>query len=151
MVPFALPASAAGVSSVTCAKVSSPPLKGATATSTFATCTPAAFKAGGTGGTTKSPPPGSASGTVGFKVSWKGGMGTTTAAISFKPAAGLGKCPKIGGFTRLTIKGTVKVVTGKAKSTIKVGEPVTASQCVVVKAGPTAGKSQLEPGTKFKL
>jgi hypothetical protein len=149
--PLALPASAAGVAHVTCAKVSSPPLKGSAATSTFATCTPAAFKLGGKGGTTKSPPPGSASGQVGFKVTWNGGMGTTTAAISFKPAAGLGKCPKTGGFTRLTIKGTVKVVTGKAKSTIKVGEPVTASQCVVVKAGPTAGKSQLEPGTKFKL
>jgi hypothetical protein len=150
--PLALPASAASlVSHVTCAKVASPKVTpGKTTSSTFATCTPVAFKLGGAGGTTKTPPAGSASGSVGFKVTWKGGMGTTTAAITFKPAAGIGKCPKTGGFTRLTIKGTVKVVTGKAKSTIKVGEPVTASQCVVV-SGANAGKSQLETGTKFKL
>src|SRR5450755_3119244 len=55
VVPLAMPASAAGVSHVICATVSSPPIKGGAATSTFAKCTPAAFMLGGTGGTTKTP------------------------------------------------------------------------------------------------
>jgi hypothetical protein len=150
--PLALPASAAAlVSHVTCAKVTSPKVtpKGAAA-STFATCTPAAFKLGGSGATTKTPPAGSASGSVGFKVTWKGGKGTTTAAIAFKPAATIGKCPTTGGYKRLAIKGSVKVVTGAAATTIKVGEPVTASECVVL-SGANAGMSQLEPGTKFNI
>jgi hypothetical protein len=150
--PLAAPASAAPlVSHVSCAKVTSPKVTpGKSAPSTFAICTPVAFKLGGAGTTTKTPPPGSASGSVGFKVTWKGGKGTTTAAIAFKAAATLGKCPKTGGYKRLTIKGTVKVVTGAASTTIKVGEPVSASQCVIL-SGANAGQSSLEPGTTFKL
>jgi hypothetical protein len=76
-------------------------------------------------------------------------MGTTTAAISFKVLKTLGKCkaPYTG---RISAKGTVKVVTGKAAQTIKKGEAVSATQCVVL-SGAQAGKSALEPGTKFKL
>jgi hypothetical protein len=150
LVPLALPASAAGVSHVTCGKVSSPPLKAGAASSTFALCTPAAFKLGGTGGTQKTPPPGSASGSVGFKVTWKGGKGTTTAAIKFAVQKTLGKCPATGGYKRLAVVGTVKLATGAAAAISKVGEPVTASQCVII-SGAKAGQSMLEPGTKFKL
>ena len=149
-VPFAAPASAALASSVTCAKVSSGPLKAGKASSTFATCTPAALTLGGSGSTTKTPPPGTPSGSVGFQVTWKGGKGTTTAAIKFTVQKTLGKCPATGGYKRLAVVGTVKVATGAAKTITKVGEPVTASQCVVL-AGANAGQSSLEPGTKFKL
>ena len=149
-VPLAVPASAALVSSVTCTKVSSTPLKGSTASSVFSGCTPAALALGGAGGTTKSPPPGSQTGTVGFKVTWKGGKGTTTAAIKFAVQKTLGKCPAAGGYKRLAVVGTVKVATGAAAKITKLGEPVTASQCVVV-SGAKAGQSMLEPGTKFKL
>jgi hypothetical protein len=149
-VPFALPVSALS-SSVVCAKVTSAKLtpKGAAA-SVFASCTPTALKAGGTGATTKTPPKGSVKGSVGFKITWKSGKGTTTAAVQFKQNPAIGKCPKTGGYKRLTVKGSVKAATGAAKAITKVGEPVTASQCVVV-AGGNAGKSMLEPGTKFKL
>jgi hypothetical protein len=151
LVPLATGASAAAaVSHVLCGKVSSPPLKGGTASSTFASCTPAALTLGGTGSTTKTPPPGSQSGTVGFKVTWKGGKGTTTAAIKFAVQKTLGKCPATGGYKRLAVVGTVKVATGAAAAIAKVGEPVTASQCVIV-SGAKAGQSMLEPGTKFKL
>jgi hypothetical protein len=149
-VPLALPASAALASSVTCTKVNSTPLKGTTASSVFSGCTPAALKLGGKGGTTKSPPPGSQSGTVGFKVTWNGGKGTTTAAIKFAVQKTLGKCPATGGYKRLAVVGTVKVATGAAKAITKLNEPVTASQCVIV-SGANAGQSMLEPGTKFKL
>jgi hypothetical protein len=149
LVPFAAPASAAGTSHVTCASVTSGKLtKAGAAASIFKSCTPAALKSG-KGSTTKTPPKGSTSGQVGFKVTWDGGKGTTTAAISFKKnPAGKGKCAS--GYTRLTVKGTVKASTGAAKTITKVGEPVTASQCVIG-SGPNAGKSTLEPGTKFKL
>ena len=146
----ALPASAALTSTVTCTKVSSPPLKGGAASSTFTGCTPASLTLGGKGGTQKTPPPGSQSGSVGFKVTWNGGKGTTTAAITFAVQKTLGKCPATGGFKRLAVKGTVKLATGAAKTITKIGEPVTASQCVVV-SGAKAGQSMLEPGTKFKL
>src|SRR3954468_11546754 len=141
-VPLAAPAGAA-TSSVTCAKVTSGKLTAAgAAASVFATCTPAALKAGGKGSTTKTPPKGSASGSVGFKVTWNGSKGTTTAAIKFKQNPTIGKCPKTGGYKRLTVKGTVKAATGAAKAITKVNEPVTASQCVVV-SGTNAGKSML--------
>jgi hypothetical protein len=147
LVPFAAPASAAGTSHVTCAKVTSGKLtKTGAAASVFASCTPAALKSG-KGSTTKTPPKGSTKGQVGFKVTWDGGKGTTTAAISFNKTT-QGKCPS--GYTRLAVKGTVKAATGAAKAITKVGEPVTASQCVVG-SGANAGKSMLEPGTKFKL
>jgi|tagenome__1003787_1003787.scaffolds.fasta_scaffold20828785_3 hypothetical protein len=146
-VPFASPASAALTSHVTCAKVTSGKITAAGAKSTFASCTPATLKSG-TGTTTKTPPPGTKKGQVGFKITWSGGKGTTTAAIAFTTQKTRGKCP--AGYARLAVKGTVKVATGAAKAITKVGEPVTASQCVLT-SGPNAGKSQLEPGTKFKL
>jgi hypothetical protein len=150
-VPLAAPASALLPSTVTCAKVNSGVVKsGGAAASTFATCTPAALKLGGTGSTTKTPPAGSSTGSVGFKITWKGGKGTTTAAIKFAPQKTLGKCPTTGGYKRLAVAGSVKVATGAAAKITKVGQAVTASQCVVV-SGAKAGTSMLEPGTKFKL
>ena len=149
--PLALPASALLPSTVTCAKVTSGVVKsGGAASSTFATCTPASLAAGGTGSTTKTPPAGSSSGSVGFKITWKGGKGTTTAAVKFVIQKTLGKCPAAGGYKRLAVTGSVKVATGAAASITKVGQAVTASQCVVV-SGAKAGTSMLEPGTKFKL
>jgi len=149
--PLALPASALLASTVTCAKVNSGVVKnGGAAASTFATCTPAALKLGGTGSTTKTPPAGSSSGSVGFKITWKGGKGTTTAAIKFAVQKTLGKCPAAGGYKRLSVSGSVKVATGAAASITKVGQAVTASQCVII-SGAKAGTSMLEPGTKFKL
>ena len=133
-----------------CGKVNSPPLANGVAKSTFASCTPAALSAGGTGGTTKTPPPGTPQGSVGFKITWKGGKGTTTAAVKFKTSPSIGKCPKTGGYKRLVITGSVKAATGAAKNITKVGQKVTASQCVIVK-GANAGKSMLEPGTRFKM
>ena len=146
-VPLALPAGAALTSHVTCASVTSGKLTPAGAKSTFAKCTPATLK-GGTGTTTKTPPPGTKKGQVGFKVTWSGGKGSTTAAITFTTQKTRGKCP--AGYARLAVKGTVKATTGAAKAITKVGEPVTASQCVLT-SGANAGKSMLEPGTKFKL
>ena len=150
LVPLALPASAAGTSHVTCASVTSGKLtKAGAAASIFKSCTPATLKSG-KGSTTKTPPPGTKKGQVGFKVTWDGGKGTTTAAISFAGnPKGLGKC-KAPYNSRITVKGSVKAATGAAKAITKVGEPVTASQCVIG-SGPNAGKSMLEPGTKFKL
>jgi hypothetical protein len=148
VLPLAQSAPAATPSKVTCAKVTSGAISGGNVKSTFGSCAPTAFKAGGTGATTKSPPPGSQQGQVGFKITWKNGMGTTTAAISFKVVS-KGKC--VAPYdTRISAKGTVKVVTGKAALTIKKGEAVSAFQCVVSK-GAQAGKSTLEPGTKFQL
>ena len=151
-VPLAAPASALLPSTVVCGKVTSPPVsKSGAATSTFALCTPASLKLGGTGATTKTPPAGSSTGSVGFKITWKGGKGTTTAAIKFAVQKTLGKCPATGGYKRLSVSGSVKVATGAAATITKVGQAVTASQCVITAAGPKAGTSMLEPGTKFKL
>ena len=96
-VPLALPAGAALTSHVTCASVTSGKLTPAGAKSTFAKCTPATLK-GGTGTTTKTPPPGTKKGQVGFKVTWSGGKGSTTAAIAFTTQKTRGKCP--AGYAR---------------------------------------------------
>lgn len=147
-VPLALPASAALKPSVACGSVTSPPLKAGAASSTFSKCTPVAFKLGGKGSTTKSPPPGSKEGQVGFKVTWNGARGTTTAAITFAVQTKPGKCKT--GTSRVTAVGTVKAVTGAAAKIIKTGEPVSTSTCVITK-GAKAGQPSLEPGTTFKF
>jgi hypothetical protein len=147
--PLALPAGAALKSTVSCKTVSSPP-SAAKKPSTFAGCTPAALKAGGTGGLAKTPPAGSTKGQLGFTVTWKGGMGKTVAAVTFTvlPAAKKGNCK--AGTLRVTVVGTVKSETGKVASIIKKGEPVTAAECVIT-TGVKAGQSSLAPGTAFKL
>ena len=76
--------------------------------------------------------------------------GRTYAAIKFVVLSNLGKCPKTGGYKRLSVNGSVKAATGAAKNITKVGQKVTASQCVITSGG-NAGKSMLEPGTRFKL
>ena len=147
--PLAMPASAAALKpSVTCAKESSPPVKGGTSKSTFATCTPVALKAGGTGVTLKTPPAGSQKGQIGLKITWNGGKGTTTMAIAFAVQTKPGKCK--AGTTHITATGKVTAATGAAATITKTGEPVTASTCVITK-GATSGQSSLEPGTTFKL
>ena len=123
-------------------------LVGTTATSTLSQCTPAGLSAGGVAVTLKTPPPGSQQGSLGSKITWKGGKGTTTTAAKFTLQKTRGTCP--AGTTRILTKGSVKVVTGAAKKIIKVGEPVTATVCAYV-SGPKKGQTMLAPGTKYKL
>ncbi len=146
-IPLAMPASSALKQSVACGKLQNKLVAGKS-TSTLSNCTPAALKAGATSVTLKTPPPGSQSGTVGSKLTWKGGKGTTTLAVKFVLQKQRGNCP--AGTTRIKATGTVKIVTGAAKSIIKVGEPFTATVCAFV-SGPKAGQTQLAPGTKYKL
>jgi hypothetical protein len=146
--PLATPASAALKQSVACSTLSSSKLSGGKSTSVLSKCTPAALSAGGTTLTLKTPPPGSQKGTVGSKITWKGGKGTTTVAANFALVKKPGNCPT--GTTRITATGSVKIVTGAAKATIKVGEPFTATVCSFV-SGPKAGQTVLAPGTKYKL
>lgn len=145
-IPLAMPASSALKQSVECSKLASVLVAGKS-TSTLSGCTPAALKAGATS-VTVAPPAGSQSGTVGSKLTWKGGKGTTTLVVKFVLQKQRGNCP--AGTTRINATGTVKIVTGAAKSIIKVGEPFTATVCAFV-SGPNAGKTQLAPGTKYKL
>jgi hypothetical protein len=147
--PLALPASAALKSTAACKNVSSPP-SAAKKASTFSGCTPAALKAGATGGLVKTPPAGSKKGQLGFTVIWKGGMGKTVAAVSFTvlPPAKKGNCK--AGTARVLIVGTVKSGTGKVAKIIKKGEPISAATCVII-SGAKSGSSSLAPGTTFKL
>ena len=147
-VPLAMPAGAALKASGACASETSPPLSAGTAKSTFSGCTPVAMKLGGTGVSLKTPPPGTPKGAIALKITWKGGKGTTTVALKFAVAKTPGKCAT--GTVRITAAGTVGAETGAVAKIYKKGEPVTASTCVVEK-GATAGKSSLEPGTKFVL
>jgi hypothetical protein len=146
LVPFAAPASAALTSHVACAKEGST-LKNGKATSTFATCTPAALKAGGIGVSPKTPPPGTKKGQLALTITWKGGMGTTTVAFGFTQTT-QGKCK--APTKRYKVTGSVKAATGKAAKITLKGEPVSASACVYA-SGPKIGQSNVEPGTKFKL
>ena len=149
-VPLAMPAGAAPKASGACATESSPPLNApkAAAHSTFANCTPAAVKAGGTGATLKTPPPGTKKGSVNLKITWKGGKGTTTITLNFGPGPKKNTCAK--GTVLLSASGKVVSGTGAAKTIFKAGEPVKALTCVVT-SGKNQGKSSLEKGTKFTL
>lgn len=145
--PLALPASALA-SSVTCKVVTSGKItpKGPAA-SKFSKCTPAPFTAG-TGVTPKTPPPGAKKGQLVLKITWAGGKGTTTVALSIATQASKGKCA--AGTTR--VKGTGKVLsaTGAATAKTKKNEPASAMTCVYA-SGPNLGKSSLEPNTTFKV
>ena len=115
---------------------------------TLSQCTPAALSAGGVAVTLKTPPPGSQQGSLGSKITWKGGKRRTTTAAKFTLQKTRGTCP--AGTTRILTKGSVKVVTGAAKKIIKVAEPVAATVCAFV-SGPKKGQTMLAPGTKYKL
>ena len=143
-VPFATPASAA--QSASCKTVTTA-LKAGKISATFTKCTPASLSAGG-GATFTNPPKGTTKGTLKLTLTWKGGKGTTLALVSFKAAAGIGKCPK--GETREAVTGKVTGGSGAAAKIIKTGELVTSSTCAVT-SGPKLGSSTLEPGTMFKL
>ena len=143
-VPFAAPASAA--SSASCKTVTTA-LKAGKITAAFTKCSPAGLSAGG-GATFTNPPKGTTKGTLKLTLTWKGGKGTTLALVSFKAAAGLGKCPK--GDTREAVTGKVTGGTGAAAAIIKKNEAVTSSTCAVT-TGPKLGSSILEPGTVFKI
>ncbi len=145
VVPIAQPASAL-TSSVACAKVSSPPYKGGKITSTFASCTPAALKAGGVS-TVAVAKTGPAKGKLVATIVWKNGKGTTKSSY-LVANNGTGKCPS--GTKRIKVTGKVLSATGAAKSITKVGEPVLGSVCSYT-SGPNLGKTTIEPGTKFKL
>jgi hypothetical protein len=148
--PLAIPASAAIVPSVACAKETSPPIakSGGKLSSTLASCTPAALAAGGTSLTAVKA--NQTKGTLTDTITWKGGKGTTVAIVKYGNATGVGKCKKPYD-SRIAITGTVKSATGAAAKITKKGEPVSASICAVSKAGPTQGQTTVEPGTKFKL
>ena len=93
---------------------------------------------------------GSSSGSVGFKITWKGGKGTTTAASKFTIATDARQVP---GGRRVQAPRRRRLGQGRNRRRgehHKVGQSVTASQCVIV-SGAKAGTSMLEPGTKFKL
>ena len=143
-----VPASAALKPSVACGAITDK-LVGTTATSVLSKCTPAALSAGGTAVTLKTPPPGSKKGSLGTKITWKGGQGTTTTAATFTLQPTRGSCPV--GMTRITVgPGSVKIVSGAAAKIIKVGEPVSATICAFV-SGPKKGQIKLAPGTKYML
>ena len=144
VVPLAGPASAA--QSGSCKTVTTA-LKAGKITATFTKCTPASLSAGGSA-TFTNPPTGTTKGTLKLTLTWTGGKGTTLALVSFKAAAGIGKCP--AGQTREAVSGKVTGGTGAAAAIIKKGELVTSSTCAVTK-GPKLGSSTLEPGTLFKL
>jgi hypothetical protein len=145
--PLAAPSGAALTPSVACSKLSSK-VVASKATTLLTQCTPAALAAGGVSVIAKTPPPGSQKGTLGVKITWNNGKGTTTMAATFVVQQLRGNCPV--GTTRITSKGSVKIVTGAAAKIIKVGEPVTAAVCSYL-SGPKAGTTSLAPGTKYKL
>ncbi len=136
-VPLASPASAALPQHAACAKL---------AKGLIASCTPTALKAGATSAY-KSPPPGSKKGSLQVVYTWKNGKGKTIALITFAPTTP-GKCA--AGTSRFKIGGKVTGGSGAAAKIIKTGEPVTAMICTYT-AGPKAGQTSLEPGTKIKM
>lgn len=150
VVPLALPAGAAVKPSVVCTSVSSGKPKivktSITLTSTLSKCTPAALAAGGT--ETIKTTISKVGGTIAGSLLWKGGKGKTAITIKFSPVKTAGKCAK--GTSREKITGKTGATTGTAATTVKKGEPVSASICAFT-SGPKLGQSSLEPGTTFKL
>jgi hypothetical protein len=110
-------------------------------------CTPAALQAGAVSAF-KQPPPGTQAGTLQGTYTWKNGKGKTIVLIKFKQQTTRRKCP--AGTARVTVTGNVTGGSGAAAKLIKKNEPVTASICAVT-TGANAGKTSLEPGTKFKM
>ena len=90
VVPFALPADAALKPTVSCSKISAPPLKGTKITSTISVCTPALLKAGG--GSVTTVKPNQTAGTVTQTITWKNGKGKTSLTIKYASQKTLGKC-----------------------------------------------------------
>jgi len=144
-VPLALPAGAALKPTVSCSKLTAPPLKGTKITSTLSLCKPALLSAGG--GSVTTVKTGQTKGTVTQTITWKNGKGKTVLTIKYAPVA-KGKC-KAPYDSRVKITGTVGSSTGAAKI-IKKGEPVSGSVCSITK-GTKTGQSALEPGTVFKM
>jgi hypothetical protein len=144
-VPLALPAGAALKPTVSCAKLTAPPLKGKQITSTISMCKPAALAAGG--GSVVTVKPNQKKGTVTETITWKNGKGKTVLTISYAPVT-IGKCKKPYD-SRVKITGKVSSSTGAAKI-IKAGEPVTGFVCSITK-GTKTGQSTIEPGTTLKL
>ncbi len=150
--PLALPAAAAPVAHVSCAKLSSTTSvnlttgKG-TVSSAFLTCTPAGLKAGGTSKVVV--PISKLTGTITSKITWKGGKGTTVVSEKFVTQKTIGKCPA-GTKYRTIISGKTGASTGAAAKIVKKGEPISAQVCT---KAPSATKyvSTLLKGTKFKL
>ena len=142
---LATPVSAALPQHLTCAKLSSPKSSG-TSHGTISSCTPAALAAGATSAFT-TPPKGTQAGTLKGTYTWKNGKGKTIMLITFKLQATRRKRPT--GTSRVAVTGKVTGGSGAAAKIIKVNEPVSASVCAVT-SGANAGKTTLEPGTKFK-
>jgi hypothetical protein len=146
--PLALPVGAALKPSVTCAKVSIPPVKGGNGKATISQCTPASLSAGGT--STFKAGTGATSGKLVMTITWSKGKGKTVATVKYGTVATKGKCTTIAGTSRVAITGSVTSATGAAAAITKKGEPVTVSACSVT-SGAKLGQTVLEPGTKFTL
>ena len=95
--PLALPAAAALKPTVTCSKLTAPPLSGSKITSTLASCTPAALKAGG--GSVTTVKKNQTKGTVTQTITWKNGKGKTVLTIKYAPTT-KGKCKAPYDFAR---------------------------------------------------
>jgi hypothetical protein len=141
-VPLAGPASAAAQPGA-CKKLVTKTVK-SKLTATLSQCTPAAAT-GGTGSGSFNTT-GAKSGTLNIVITWASKHGTTKGNITFAPSkAGLGKCPKVKGESRDTIKGKVTGGSGTALKTIKKGQAINGSICI----GPKS--DTLEPGTSLKF
>jgi hypothetical protein len=141
-VPLAMPASAATQPGA-CKKLVTKTV-GTNLTASVSSCTPVAATSGAGSGTFKAAPKGAKKGSLAITITWAKNHGTTKGTIAFATVATLGKCPKVKGESRDSIKGTVTGGTGTAFKTIKKGQAITGSVCI--------GKSDtLEPGTSLKF
>ena len=147
-VPLALPAAATVKPSVSCKKLSIPPLKNKSGKATVSQCTPAALSTGGT--STFTAGTSATSGKIVMKIAWNKKQGTTSAAVKYATAKTMGKCTTVKGSTRVAITGSVSGATGAAAKITKKGEPVKVSACAIT-SGAKLGQTVLEPGTSFTL
>jgi len=145
--PLATPATAALKPSVTCSKLSSPPLKNGKSTGTISKCTPAALGAGATSAFTP-PPAGAKKGSLTGTYTWKNGKGKTIVLVNFDLNVPHGKCPT--GTTRVKATGKVTGGSGAAAKIIKKGEPFASWVCAYT-SGAKSGATVNEPGTKITM
>ena len=138
-VPLAAPASATAVAQCAALSAPAPQAVGGVLTrrAQLGGCTPASA----TGGS------GSSVTNLNTRVNiitWAGGVGTTTTAVTYKAGTGSSNCP---GSSHLTIiGGKVTGGSGAARNAIKVGSTVSARWCVTPKLAVT-----LEPGSALEF
>lgn len=140
-VPLAVPASAAAAPPGKCTKLATKTV-GKKLTATLSNCTPVAATGGKGGGTFTTS--GATSGTLNITIKWTANKGTTKGNVKFGPVKGLGKCPK-GATSRVKLTGKVTGGTGTAFKTIKKGQAITGTVCVLKTT------QTLEPGTPLRF